>query len=167
MSLGLTRYRAFRATVGALLCGFLASTFAAAQSFQLDDLMGLWAVKSTLGSSTLYSVYQATTGPGSLTLRYVRTDTVNPLPGQGQTQGLPAVYNLSVTDRSLSGTVTVGPGTMAGCSFEARMFPVQGGRISPDGNTITIVENHDYLSVYPCEWRASSGESVMQLDRYH
>jgi hypothetical protein len=166
MTLGSTRRHAFMAAAGALLCGLLASTFAMAQSSQLEDLVGIWATKYVNGP-TFYYVYQATTGPGSLTLRYVRTDIVTTLPGVSSGDKAEKLYQLTVNDRSLSGTVTMDSGLYVpmGCPFERRTFPVQ-GRISPDWNTITIVENHESPWLQPCGWQ-NFGERVLQFERYH
>lgn len=172
MSIRKTRRHAFLAMIfgGVLLSGLLVSTFAMAQSFQLEDMMGMWATKSSNAPGYfIYHVYQATTGPASLTLRYVRDDNVPSLPpGASGTSTNSDLYQLTVNDRSLSGTYTVDTSILASlgkCASEKRTFPVQ-GRISPDGNTITIVHNHDWPTIFPCGWN-NSGESVTQIERYH
>ena len=169
MSIKTTRRHAFLAMIFGvvLLSGLLVSTSAMAQSFQLDDLVGMWAIKSSgcTNSSFSYIVYQATTAPASLTLRYVRVDMTDTICIKTPSEVL---YQLTVTDRSLSGTVTMdttASWSIMGCTGEKRTFPVT-GRISPDGNTITIVHNHDWPTYQPCGW-GNPSESVRQLDRYH
>lgn len=167
MSLGQTRRRAFMAA-GALLCGLLVSTLATAQSSQLEDLMGMWVTKVTAGPAiTFNEVYQATIGPASLTLRYMHTDVVSEYPGASEVSAY-NLYQLTVTDRTLAGTVTVDTNSTAvmGCPFEQRTFPVK-GRISPDWNTITIVENHETPTYNPCGWGSPHGDIVRQFERYH
>ena len=155
-----------------LLSGLFASTSTMAQNFQLEDMAGMWAFKigTCPGGSFSYGVYQVTTGPASLTLRYVRTDTsCGAFP-------ISVLYKLTVTDRSLSGTVTEDLSEMARimqCTASQRTFPVK-GRISPDGNAITIIDDNNHelpdIKAYHCGWKQNDGSvasTLYQFERYH
>jgi len=148
-----------------LFFGLFAVTHVAAQD-QLADMVGIWDYESSTPQQTFHVLYQVTTGPASLTLRYVSNKVDPQLPGGNLSPDAIKLYQLTAADRNLSGTVTIDNGAFGpnfGCRFEQRTFPVQ-GRISPDWSSISIVENHEWP--YPnCGWVGPS-ESVRVFKRY-
>jgi len=148
-----------------VLCGWLASFPAAAQS-QLIDLVGIWASKSVSGPFTFTSIYQVTTGPASLTMRLTSSDMTPHPQGFRGTEDVHKLYQLSVTGRDLSGTVVVSNSPASGCRTPRTTFPVR-GRISPDWQTITIIDTSPHVPLdSPCRWVKAANETVIVFGRY-
>lgn len=123
---------------------------ARASAQDVADLVGIWASKSGSYGQTVTSRFQVTTGPGTITIRWMNTE-VNPAPrGFRGAESVDKLYQFTVSGRDLSGTV-VASSQSSVCRASANTF-TSSGRISPDFQTITIVDNHPALSMSPCAW---------------